>query len=120
MEPELLLLDEPAASLDPENCRLLERTLEMLGERGLALAVATHDVDFAWRWAERILAFHDGRLIADRTPEAFFSDTALLDACHLAQPMLLRAARAVGLSPLPRTVEDFEQAVLERRRGETE
>lgn len=122
MEPELLLLDEPAASLDPENCRLLEQTLEMLGEQGLALAVATHDVDFAWRWAERILAFHDGRLIADRTPEAFFSDTALLDACHLAQPMLLRAARAVGLNPLPRTVEDFEQAVLERRRqrGEME
>lgn len=120
MEPELLLLDEPAASLDPENCRLLEQTLELLGKQGLALAVATHDVDFAWRWAERILAFHDGCLIADRTPEAFFSDTALLDTCHLAQPMLLRAARAVGLSPLPRTVEDFERAVSERRRGETE
>ena len=37
MEPELLLMDEPAASLDPENCRLLEKTLDMLGEQGLAL-----------------------------------------------------------------------------------
>lgn len=118
MEPELLLLDEPAASLDPENCRLLERTLEMLGQRGLALAVATHDVDFAWRWAERVLAFHGGRLIADRRPEDFFSDAALLERCHLEQPMLFRTARAVGLSPLPRTVEDFEQAVANRQRGE--
>lgn len=119
MEPELLLLDEPAASLDPENRRLLERTLEMLGERGLALAVATHDVDFAWRWAERILAFHDGRLIADRAPEDFFSDRPLLDTCHLEQPMLFRTARAVGLSPLPRTVEEFEEAISKRQRGET-
>lgn len=111
MEPELLLLDEPAASLDPENCRVLEDTLEMLGKQGLALAVATHDVDFAWRWARRILVFHDGRLTADRTPEGLFSDTQLLSACHLEQPMLFRAARALGIRPWPRTMEDFERAV---------
>ena len=111
MEPELLLMDEPAASLDPENCRILEETLEMLGEQGLALAVATHDVDFAWRWAQRILIFHDGCLAADRTPEELFSDTDLLAACHLAQPMLFRAARAAGIWPPPRTMEDVEQAV---------
>ena len=116
MEPELLLMDEPAASLDPENCRILEETLDMLGEQGLALAVATHDVDFAWRWAQRILVFQHGCLAADRTPEEIFSDTALLDTCHLAQPMLFRAARAMGIRPLPRTMEDFEQAVSGRHR----
>lgn len=116
MEPELLLMDEPAAGLDPENCRILEETMGMLGEHGLALAVATHDVDFAWRWARRILVFHDGCLVADRTPEAVFADTALLDACHLAQPMLFRAAGAMGIRPLPHTMEDFERAVLGRHR----
>lgn len=114
MEPELLLMDEPAAGLDPENCRVLEETMDLLGEHGLALAVATHDVDFAWRWARRILVFHDGCLAADRTPEAVFADTALLSACHLAQPMLFRAARALGVRPPPRTMEDFEQAVFGR------
>ena len=115
MEPELLLLDEPAASLDPENCCILEKTLALLGRQGLALAVATHDVDFAWRWAGRILAFHEGRLVADRTPETFFSDTALLDRCHLEQPMLFRAAGALGVHPLPRTIEEFEKAVSKVR-----
>lgn len=117
MEPSLLLMDEPAASLDPENCRILEETLEMLGKRGLALAVATHDVDFAWRWAQRILVFHDGCLAADRAPEELFADTALLNACHLAQPMLFRAARAAGIRPLPRTMEAFEQAVSPQNSG---
>lgn len=114
MEPELLLLDEPAASLDPENDRLLEETLALLGRQGLALAVATHDVDFAWRWAERILAFCGGRLAADRTPESFFADRPLLERCHLAQPMLFRMGEALGIRPLPRTVEDFERAVSGR------
>ena len=119
MEPELLLMDEPAASLDPENCLRLEETLDVLGEQGLALAVATHDVDFAWRWARRILVFRDGCLAADRTPEEIFSDTALLDDCHLARPMLFRAAEAMGLRPLPRTMEEFERAVSGRQGGET-
>ena len=119
MEPELLLMDEPAASLDPENCLRLEETLDVLGEQGLALAVATHDVDFAWRWARRILVFRDGCLAADRTPEEIFSDTALLDDCHLARPMLFRAAEAMGLRPRPRTMEEFERAVSGRQGGET-
>ena len=111
MEPKLLLMDEPAASLDPENCRLLEENLGMLERQGLALAVATHDVDFAWRWAERVLVFREGVLEADRPPEALFSDEPLLERCGLARPLLFRAGRAAGLSPLPRTIEAFEQAV---------
>ena len=51
MEPELMLLDEPASSLDPLNQSLLEANLEKLHQKGIALVVATHDVDFAWRWA---------------------------------------------------------------------
>ena len=111
MEPELLLMDEPAASLDPENCRVLEETLEMLSRQGLALAVATHDVDFAWRWAQRVLVFRDGRLAADLEPEALFADRALLAACHLAQPVLFRASEAAGIWPPRRTIEDFEGAL---------
>ena len=73
--------------------------------------VATHDVDFAWRWAERVLLFHNGQLAADGTPETIFADRTLLATCGLEQPVLFRAGRALGLNPLPRTVEQLEQAV---------
>lgn len=111
MDPRLLLLDEPAASLDPAHARQLEGHLARLHEQGLALVVATHDVDFAWRWARRVLLFRGGQLAADGAPETIFADRALLAACGLEQPVLFRAGRALGLNPLPRTVEQLEQAV---------
>ena len=74
MEPQMLLLDEPAASLDPANTRLLEQNLQMLSEQGLGLMVATHDVDFAWRWATRVLVFRGGRLAGDGEPREIFEN----------------------------------------------
>lgn len=110
MEPRLLLLDEPAASLDPAGSRLLEQNLNELHARGLGLVVATHDVDFAWRWAERVLVFHAGHLVADAAPDVVFADEALLSSCSLAQPILFQVGRRLGLTPLPRTVLDLPEA----------
>ena len=107
MEPSLLLLDEPFASLDPENALRLEGILDDLSQAGLGLVVATHDVDFAWRWAQRILVFRDGELRADADPETVFADHGLLAECGLEQPILYRVGKRLGLSPLPRMVEEI-------------
>lgn len=109
MEPRLLLLDEPASSLDPVHARLLEENLAMLSHRRLALVVATHDVDFAWRWAERVLVFRAGRLEADGAPEEIFANEPLLRRCGLTQPVLFRVAHLLKLHRAPRTVEELEQ-----------
>ena len=108
MEPKLLLLDEPAASLDPANTRLLEQNLAMLSERGMGLLISTHDVDFAWRWADRILLFHEGELAADGAPETIFRDLPLLKTCGLEQPLLCQAGLLLGLEKLPRTVSELK------------
>lgn len=92
----MLLLDEPAASLDPANTRLLEQNLQMLSEQGLGLMVATHDVDFAWRWATRVLVFRGGRLAGDGEPREIFENVSLLRTCGLEQPVLYRVGRVLG------------------------
>lgn len=107
MHPKLLLLDEPASSLDPANSILLEENLAALAESGLTLTIATHDVDFAWRWADRILAFHKGRLEADGSADDIFGDEDLLKKCGLRQPTLYQVGKLMGLSPLPKTMEEF-------------
>jgi len=108
MNPQLLLFDEPGASLDPENTLLLERNLEMLSEKGLGLVIATHDVDFAWRWADRVLVFHAGELVADADPEAVFSDEELLRRCGLVQPTLFQVGKLYNINPLPRAISDLK------------
>lgn len=107
MKPELMLLDEPASSLDPVNQRLLEENLEKMHQKGITLVVAAHDVDFAWRWAERILIFHQGRLAADADAQAVFEDQKLLDRCGLRRPLLYEVGKRYGVTPLPKTLAEL-------------
>ena len=106
MEPDIMLLDEPSSNLDPAGRRLLEDVLESLHHKGMTLVVATHDVDFAWRWADRVLVFHGGRLERDDTPEKVFADQELLSRCALEQPQLWQVARALNV-PAPHHPEEF-------------
>ena len=89
MQPEIIIFDEPTASLDPINCEMFEKTLQRLENQNITTIVSTHDVNFAWKWAERIIVFHDGCIIADDTPENVFTDSALLEKANLVRPMLM-------------------------------
>lgn len=120
MYPELIILDEPTAFLDGENARLLEETLGDLHRRGKALMVATHDLDFAYRWATRVLVFHQGSLVADNTPEAVFADIPLTKQLQLQLPIVIRLAAILeqrgllrqGLQP-PRSAEELLELLEE-------
>ncbi len=115
MKPEILLFDEPASSLDPANAALLEQTLQTLGQEGMTLVISTHDVNFAWKWAERALIFSQGELIADGQPETIFSDHILLEKAGLKKPLLfeageiLRQAHPQENIPIPRSIEQFRE-----------
>lgn len=62
MEPEVLILDEPAAGLDPPMAAQLLPLLDTLHAGGRTVIVATHDVDFAFAWADEICVLHEGAL----------------------------------------------------------
>ena len=109
-----MLLDEPSSNLDPAGRQLLEETLETLHRKGMTLAVATHDVDFAWRWADRVLVFHGGRLERDDKPEAVFADEELLSRCGLEQPVLWKVAKALKI-PVPKSPEELADYQIGRK-----
>lgn len=89
MESEILIFDEPMAALDPVNARNVEDILEKLHGDGKTLLVATHDVDFAYRFADRILVFADGSLIADGKPMDIFHRREVMERAHLREPALM-------------------------------
>ena len=65
VEPPLLLMDEPTASLDPARRDELASTLRHIAGQGRTVLVATHDSDFARRCARRVVVIEDGRVIRE-------------------------------------------------------
>lgn len=95
METEVLIFDEPMAALDPVNAKNVEEILGRLHEDGKTLLIATHDVDFAFRFADRILVFSDGSLIADGTPLEIFHRKEVMEKAHLKKPAMMTVWEAL-------------------------
>jgi tungstate transport system ATP-binding protein len=80
LDPEVLLLDEPTASLDPASTLAIERLLIGAKHCGIKVIVVTHDVGQARRLAQDVIFLHHGRLIEHQPAWRFFeqpeSDTA--------------------------------------------
>jgi ABC-2 type transport system ATP-binding protein len=68
-EPEVLLLDEPTASLDPERCRHLWRLLDERRAQGATVLLASHSQEEVTRLADRVLVLLDGRVVFEGSPD---------------------------------------------------
>ena len=69
-DPELLLVDEPTASLDPKTSRQIMRLIrELCGERGLAAIINIHDVALAQMFVERVVGLRRGEVVYDGAPD---------------------------------------------------
>jgi len=75
MEPPILLLDEPTASLDQERRSELARTVRGLAAGGRTIVAATHDGDFVRACADRVLVLEDGRITREGPASAFANGT---------------------------------------------
>jgi cobalt/nickel transport system ATP-binding protein len=90
MDPRLLVLDEPSASLDPRARRELLEVLERIDR---TLLVVTHDLPLAAELCERAIVLSAGRVVADDACEAVLADAALLARHDLELPCGFDLAR---------------------------
>ncbi len=75
-EPRLILADEPVASLDPALRHSVMRHIEALNrEEGLTVLCSLHDIDLVARYATRMVALRDGRLVWEGSPQQFDQST---------------------------------------------
>lgn len=89
MRPEVIVLDEPTAGLDPlSSARILGLIMKMNRELGITLLLSTHDVDVVPYFAERVFVLHHGKIEADGSPEEIFNDPELLRKAHLRLPRI--------------------------------
>jgi general L-amino acid transport system ATP-binding protein len=72
MEPRLMLLDEPTSALDPEMVKEVLDAMVALAADGMTMAVVTHEMGFARRFATRVIFMDQGRIVEEGTPADFF------------------------------------------------
>ena len=77
MEPEILVLDEPSAGLDPRARRSL---INLLREMPLTMLVSTHDMRMVAELFPRVVVMDAGRIVADKAVEELLIDEALLES----------------------------------------
>ena len=119
MKPQTLILDEPAAGLDPRGREEILSLVQRIHENGAkTLIMVSHSMTDVSRLCSRILVLSHGSLVADGTPREVFSDTAAIREAGLELPECARLAerlREAGFPVAPGafTREDVKQAILQ-------
>ena len=94
MQPDVLLMDEPTAGLDNHGSRHLLAALKQLEATGTTLVFTTHDVDFAYAFADDVALFSGGKVLAQGKAAHVLADEMQLRQAHLRLPLIL----GLGLS----------------------
>ena len=109
MRPEVLIMDEPTAGLDPQMALELMELAEQLHHNGTTVVISTHDIDLAYAWADEIHVLRKGKLIYSGDPEVFYSDASKVYLTGIMQPSMFLInksmcdMRGVPEAPYPRT-----------------
>ena len=125
MEPELLILDEPTAGLDPAGREELFQVIAHLQERyAMTILLVSHSMDDVARYAEEVFVLNQGECIRQGSPEEVFSHKKEMEELGLGLPQIrafLYSLEEKGLSfPKKNTVEDAKAMILsayKKRKG---
>lgn len=114
MDPEVIILDEPTASLDPCLVEEMMILFEELYKSGKTLIISTHDMDLAYNWVDYCYVLNQGRVASHGSPYEIFRNQGLLKENNLQIPWVLKVFDqliAKGLidenSPLPDNEEQL-------------
>jgi energy-coupling factor transporter ATP-binding protein EcfA2 len=119
--PQILVLDEPTAGLDPEGRRALGGVLRALRERGRAVLLASHDLAFVAAIADRVVVLARGgtSVLGEGSPMEVWRDHGLLDRAGIPEPDFVRLERALHAAGLltAAPVRDEESLLESLARG---
>lgn len=116
MEPDILVLDEPTAGLDPKGRRELMTLFKTLHQNGMTIVLVTHLMDDVANYADHVNILEDGHLVRSGHPKTIFQDVAFMKSKQLGVPKITQFAqdlvdRGLKLENLPITIEEFVEVI---------
>ena len=114
MEPDILVLDEPTAGLDPAGRKELMSLFKRLHEAGMTIVLVTHLMDDVANFADTVYVMEKGRLVKSGEPRQVFQDVAFMESIQLGVPKITKFVqelknRGLTLPYLPITIEEFKE-----------
>ena len=118
MEPEVLILDEPTAGLDPKGRdEILDQIAALHKEKGITIILVSHSMEDIARYADRLLVMNHGEKVFDGTPREVFKHYKELETMGLAAPQITYIVQdlrkhGVDIDDEITTVEEARKAIL--------
>lgn len=118
MRPEVLILDEPTAGLDPRGRdEILDEIAALHGEKGMTIVLVSHSMEDIARYADRILVMNRGEKMFDGTPKEVFGHYKELEKIGLAAPQITYVVHQLQEHGIPikgdiTTVEEARDEIL--------
>ena len=118
MKPQVLILDEPTAGLDPKGRdEILDMVSEMHVRYGITVILVSHSMEDVAKYVDRIIVMDHGQVRYDDTPREVFHHYKELEAIGLAAPQVTylmheMKERGIDVSTEPTTVEEAKEAIL--------
>ena len=104
LKPEIVVVDEPVAELDPARAHQIYRQLQELNEAGLMIITIEHHADFIAQYAKSVILMSDGAPVWHLPIEEAVNRTAELEEHGIPAPQVVQVCSALDIHPSPRTV----------------
>ena len=91
LKPDILVLDEPTAGLDPRGTKELLHLIKSFNEQGTTIILVTHDINIVYEYASDVIVMNDGKVIKTSTPSELFSED--VEQYSLETPMIQKVVK---------------------------
>jgi len=121
MKPEVLVLDEPTAGLDPKGrLEMMEMFYKLNKEQNMTIVLVTHQMNDVSDYADHVIVIEAGNVVKEGSPKEVFSDASWLSEKQLGVPTTLAFVEKLkekgwSTDKMPLTLDELADAILEER-----
>ena len=123
LEPEILILDEPTAGLDPEGEKMMMSLFNSIYESGKSIIIVTHNMDLVLKYVNSCVVMNDGQVISVSSPLELFQNDEILSKTAIEPPEVFKLAlklREKGMNIDLKKIKDIKSLALEIKRVKDE
>lgn len=124
MEPEIIVLDEPTAGLDPKGSKEMIGLFSKLNkEMHKTIILVTHDNEVVYNYADNVILLSHGEIVLNKDAREFFDDKELLDRLHILKPQIVELkellnAKGYKIGNEVRDIKALAKAIKEIKKHE--